>query len=217
LMPVFSGLFAVPAALDVFISDFNIPEQGDVEKEVSWRGGLIGFVSGLIAGTVPGVGAGAATSFLSPLIEDRKEVLTGLGAVNTSDIFISFIALFVLEKARSGASVAIQTLGDLSVPLFLTAVGSSFLAVGLSLPLTARTEKVFLRSVRFFDLNTVLLSVLSVILGLTVYFTGFLGVLVLVVSSLVGFLAWFKDCRTCAMAVLIVPALFFYLGVGIFI
>lgn len=217
LMPVFAGLFAVPAVFEAWRSDQEIEEQEKAEESFSVRGGLIGFLSGLIAGTVPGVGAGAATSFLSPLIEKRKEVLTGLGAVNTSDIFVSLIVLFLLEKARSGASVAISTLGSMTPGLLGVTAGSSLLAVGLSVLLVPYTHDVFLRSVRSFSIRNVLFAVLGVIFLLTVHFTGLPGLLTLFTSSTVGLLAWREDCRVCGMAVLIVPALLFYLGIGIFI
>jgi len=217
LMPVFAGLFAVPAVIEVWRSDKDIVEQEEAEKSFSLRGGLVGFVSGLIAGTVPGVGAGAGTSFLSPLIEKREEVLTGLGAVNTSDIFVSLIVLFLLEKARSGASVAVNTLGNLTPSLLAVTYGSSLVAVGLSVLLVPYTHDVFLGAVKSLKVRNVLLAVLGLICGLTVYFTGFPGFLTLLTSSAIGLLAWREDCRICGMAVLIVPALFFYLDMGIFI
>lgn len=217
LMPVFAGLFAVPAVLQAISSDLELPEQEESDADISLRGGAIGFLAGLIAGTVPGVGAGASTSFLSPLIEEKREILSGLGAVNTSDIFMSFIALFVIEKARSGASVAVQALGGLEPVFILSALGSSFLAVGLSVPLSFRTQEIFLKGIKFLNMRKALYSVLLIVTGLTFYFTGFYGLLALVTSSFIGFLAWEFDCRICPMAVLIVPALAFYLGVGIFI
>ena len=217
LMPVFAGLFAVPAVLEARRSDKEIKEQEEPEESFSVRGGLIGFVSGLIAGTVPGVGAGAGTSFLSPLIEKREEVLTGLGAVNTSDIFVSLIVLFLLDKARSGASVAINTLGSLTPDLLAVTAGSSLAAAGLSVLLVPYTHDMFLRAVKAFHVGNVLFAVLGVICLLTVYFTGLPGLLTLFTSSAIGLLAWREDCRVCAMAVLIVPALLFYLDIGIFI
>lgn len=217
LMPVFSGLFAVPAVLEAWRSDQEIGEQEEFEESFSVRGGIIGFVSGLIAGTVPGVGAGAATSFLSPLIEKKEEILTGLGAVNTSDIFISLIVLFLIGKARSGASVAISTLGSLTPNLLAVTAGSSLIAVGLSVLIVPFTHDIFLKSVRAFRIRNILLAVIGVICLITVYFTGAMGLLTLFTSSAVGLLAWKANCRVCGMAVLIVPALLFYLEVGIFI
>lgn len=217
LMPVFSGLFAVPAVMESLKSMSDLPDQEEPEEVYSLRGSLTGFVSGLIAGTVPGVGAGAATSFLSPLIDEREEIMTGLGAVNTSDIFVSFLALYLLEKSRSGASVAISILGGLDQFTLMTAVGSSLFATGLSVPLAFRSQELFLKFIDVIDLKKALYLVICVILILTVYLTGVLGLLVLFTSSCIGFLAWSWDCRTCCMSVLIVPALLYYLGVGIFI
>lgn len=130
---------------------------------------------------------------------------------------MSFIALFLIDKARSGASVALQALGGTGPDFILTALGSSFLAVGFSVPLAFRTQDWFLKVIEILNLRKVLYTVLFVISSLTFYFTGLYGLLALVTSSFIGFLAWEYDCRVAPMAVLIVPALAFYLGVGIFI
>ncbi|MFB6174422.1 MAG: tripartite tricarboxylate transporter permease [Candidatus Nanohalobium sp.] len=217
LMPVFTGLFAVPAVVEAWRSDLVIPEQEEKNASFSRAGSIAGFASGLLAGTVPGVGAGAATSFLSPVIEDIEEVMTGLGAVNTTDIFVSFVTLFVLGKARSGASVALQALGEVSRSLLLTSLGASFLGAGLAALISLKTHDIFLRAVKIADIDAVLVLVLSFISVLTFIFLGFPGLLILFTASIIGLLAWRNGCRMVSMSVLIIPAFLFYLGIGIFI
>ncbi|MFB6292330.1 MAG: tripartite tricarboxylate transporter permease, partial [Candidatus Nanohaloarchaea archaeon] len=68
LMPVFSGLFAVPALFRVFQQEADLPDQKSpgADIETSARGGVIGFFSGLVSGVLPGVGPAVSTTFLSP-------------------------------------------------------------------------------------------------------------------------------------------------------
>lgn len=217
LMPVFSGLFAVPAVLESLSGEPGFPDQEECEASVSVKGGFAGFLAGLIAGVLPGVGAGTATGFLSPLIDDMEEALTGLGAVNTADIFVSFIALVLIGEARSGASVALQTLGGSGMSVVLTAAGCSFLAAGFSILIASHSLDLFLDLVEALELRVVLVLVLAVILGASFVLNGVFGLLVLFTSSCIGLLAWRAGCRLSSMAVLVVPALLLYLGVGIFI
>ncbi|MFB6180338.1 MAG: tripartite tricarboxylate transporter permease [Candidatus Nanohalobium sp.] len=217
LMPVFSGLFAAPALLELLKTGKDLPEQEKEPSPLNLKGGGTGFLAGILAGTVPGVGAGVATSFLSPLIDNEKASLTGLGAVNTADIFMSLVALFIIGKARSGASVAVEALGSLDFSLLVLALGTSFFSAGLSFLLAQRVEALFLKLLEWFNLQLIALPVLIVLFSVSLIFTGFIGVLILLVSALIGLLGWRNSCRMCCMNVLITPALLFYLGFGIFI
>ena len=115
LMPVFGGLFAAPSLIYSLSRDFEIPDQKEsfiIELD-RIKGGFTGFLAGLLAGTIPGIGAAVSTSFLTPLMDESSEdFITGLGGVNTSDILIAFLALFLIGSPRTGSSVALQTISE---------------------------------------------------------------------------------------------------------
>lgn len=219
LVPVFSGLFAVPGIVGMLRENFDVPEQDEPKNSVLdlSRGGVAGTFAGLLAGTVPGIGAAVSTSFLTPLMDNsKKDFLAAMGAVNTSDIIFSLLTLQILGKARSGVSVALKALStpSFSQLIFLSAL--TVFSVLVSASLALKVSKYYWKFLEYFDLEKVLYAALSVILVVTLTLTGLQGVLVLAVSSLIGFSAMRMDERRSCMAVLIVPAIIFFAEISIF-
>ena len=211
LMPVFGGLFAVPALLSSFQKDFNLPEQ-DFEAGFSGtKGGFTGVLSGLIAGTVPGVGAAGSTTFLSPLMDNESEFLAGMGGVNTTDIVVSFIALMTIEKARSGASVALQSLSTPVKHEVYMLIGISVFCAGISALLALRTEKLFMKIINSLSFQKAGLSILIIIGILSFVLSGWFGILTLITASFIGFYSLENSCRACCMAVLLIPSIVFFI------
>lgn len=219
LVPVFAGLFAVPSVFYGLKSDFQLPPQlgPDVSTQHSLRGGIAGFLAGFLAGVFPGIGAAVSTSFLTPLLSSRKEFLAGMGGVNTSDILMSFLALYLIGKARSGASVALESIASVTGSRVVFLAGLSLVAVSLSLPLAFRTSRVFASAIQEMRIRYVFGAVLFFVVAASFFLTGWRGLLILLTSSFVGYAALLSGSRACCMAVLLVPAILFYAGAGIFI
>jgi putative membrane protein len=211
LMPVFGGLFAVPAVLSSLRKEFDLPEQDFSAEFKGVRGGFAGVVSGLIAGTVPGVGAAGSTTFLSPLMNDEKEFLAGMGGVNTTDILVSFLALMLIGKARSGASVALQSLSTPIMHEVYLLIGLSVFCAGVSALLALRTERFFLKIIDFVSFRKAGVAVLFTIGFLSFVLSGWFGVLTLITASFIGYYSLERSCRACCMAVLLVPSVAFFL------
>jgi len=220
LLPVFTGLFAIPAVVRTMEEKASIPEQAriEIETEAAARGGVLGFIAGVIAGVFPGLGAAASTSFLSPLMNDsEKEFLAGMGGVNTTDILMSFFAVFILGKARSGASVALKSLSQIRAPEVFFLMGGSILAVSVSAPLSLRVSGSFVAVLEKIRIKPILLLVIATIIASTVYLTGFLGLLILLTASFIGYSSILAGERKLCMAVLLVPSILFFSGAGMFI
>ena len=211
LMPVFAGLFAVPAISSSVRRRFELPTQELSSEFKGRRGGLAGVLAGLIAGTVPGVGAAGSTTFLSPLMDDRDDFLAGMGAVNTTDIIVSLLAILLIGKARSGAAVALQSLSSpLKSEIYLL-IGISVLCAGVSALLALRTEKVFLSMLESIKFRRISVLVLLILLVSTFFLTGWFGVLTLITASGIGFYSLTNSCRACCMAVLLIPSFVFFI------
>lgn len=215
LLPVFSGLFAVPAVSYSIFRDFEIPEQKDRFQISSSRikEGFAGFGSGLIAGVIPGIGAAVSTTFLTPFMDsDREGFLTGLGGVNTSDILISFLALYLIGRPRSGSSVALQMISEVRIPEVFFLIGCSLLGAGLSGILSLKVLDLFLELVDKVNFRFLGFSVLGLIFSIVFFTTGVYGTVVLLTSGFIGFISLLKESRASCMAVLIIPALTYFSG-----
>ena len=215
LLPVFSGLFAVPAVSYSIFRDFEIPEQKDRFQISSSRikEGFAGFGSGLIAGVIPGIGAAVSTTFLTPFMDsDREGFLTGLGGVNTSDILISFLALYLIGRPRSGSSVALQMISEVRIPEVFFLIGCSLLGAGLSGILSLKVLDLFLELVEKVNFRFLGFSVLGLIFSIVFFTTGVYGIVVLLTSGFIGFISLLTESRASCMAVLIIPALTYFSG-----
>lgn len=219
LIPVFTGLFAVPALLKAYGEDIDLPEQEEasIDRKDAAKGGLTGLIAGLLAGIIPGIGAATATSFLSPLMDSsRKRFLASMGAVNTSDIIVSFLALYLIGSPRSGASVAVQAISKVTYSDTLFLIFLSFLSVIISFPVAIYTSEKVANRVSKVNFGVLAALVAMVIFSVVVFLTGAVGVLVFLTSSCIGILAQRWDERRAAMSVLIVPVLLELAGLGIF-
>lgn len=213
LVPIFAGLFAVPTVLLSLTEKADIPHQrpARVERDQTVVGGLIGFLAGLVAGIFPGLGAAASTSFIAPLADDSRRVfLAGMGGVNTTDIIMSFLAILVIERARSGASVALKAVSEVTQTDVFFLMGAALFATGISVVIALNIAKVYLSFIKRFEFSKVLLSVLAVLVLINFYLSGFRGLLVLLVSSFIGTSAVLTSNRRVCMAVLLVPTIVFF-------
>lgn len=216
LVPVFTGLFAIPAMTSVLRNDEELPEQEkDSQTPISVRSGLIGTLAGLLAGIVPGIGPAISTSFLSPLQGDDGNFLTALGGVNSSDMVTSLVALYLLNAPRSGASVAVSQITSLSQGRMAVLLGAAFLSAAIAFATALKVSKVFVSLINRLDFTVVVAAVLLVIVSITFLFTGLFGLLVLFTASMIGFCARAEGERTVLMAVLILPSVMSFSGYGV--
>ena len=212
LMPIFTGLFAIPSIFVTLRQELEIPEQefGTPNTLQSMKGGFVGFLAGLVAGMFPGIGSATSTTFLSPLLDSRKEFLSGMGAVNTSDIMISFVAMYLLGKARSGASVALISITEVSKYQIGLLIGLSLIAVSISFISAWKIPRHYIKILKKAGIKKASLIVLGFVICFNFYMTGWIGMMVLFTATFIGYAAVISDQRSVCMAVLIVPAISFY-------
>lgn len=214
LVPVFAGLFAVPSIVDILENDLKIFQQENqkIKERKSSEGGFYGLLAGIVAGIIPGIGAAVATSFLTPMIKGSKEkFMASMGAVNTSDIIMSFIAIYLIGNPRSGAAVAVESIVEIDIQLIIFIIGFSLIGIVLSYLMTLKTPHLFLTFLERFEIKKTLTAMLLVITAITYFLTSFIGLLYLITASFIGYLALLTGERTACMASLIFPAIFFFI------
>jgi len=216
LTPIFAGMFAFPSIFNALSEGVEIPEQMELptSRKIYFLGGITGFVSSLPITVFPGLSNSISTTFLMPLVDKKEKFIASMGAVNTSDIFLSFLTLMAIERARSGASVALQTTGNSDMVFFV--LGASIFAAGISAPLALKTVRLFLGSFLMDNQKILSYSVMAALLAATIGLTGAFGFLIFLTSSAIGFLASITDERHSCMTVLLFPAISFFMKIGIF-
>lgn len=221
LFPILSGLFGLSTIAVSIKSTVQIPTQdihATPQKGHCFVGGGLGFLGGVLAGILPGFGSAQSAILVQELgrAKSSETFLAAQGAINSSNILLSILALYLIGNPRSGAAVFIGQIITVSFWHVLLFVGVGLLSAGIAaacvlvlgkhlLPLLARA-------------NYTLLS-LAVAVGIAVaifYFTGLIGLGVAAAGTLIGILPPRLGVKkSLCLGCLILPTILWFAGVRI--
>ena len=231
LFPALAGLFGLSSLMQSFFEEEGkLSEQQNfspivLNKKTIFGNSILGTIGGMIVGFLPGLGsANAATLLLliqekigkkeSCKTENAEKYLVSTSALNTSDAIFAIVALYLISKSRSGASVAIkQILGDLNqnttLSILLAMLGASLLSFFIIRFSYQEVIRIFSR------LNYKALTV-SVIIFLVLFIfqtTGIWGLIVALSASFLGMIAPIVNARRAqAMGYFLLPVMIYYSG-----
>jgi len=219
LFPLLSGLFGVSILVVSLMQKTKIPEQRitypklDVKEVLSYLG--LGTFASLLVGTMPGLGSSQAAIISSSIKKNNKpeNFLIMLGSINTIVMIIAFIALYVIDKARNGSVVVIsKILGEFNFGYMVLFLVVSLFVAGISSFLALKISKVFARLMNKVNYRVLCMSIISLIIILAFIITGPLGLLILIVSSLLGiFTSLVGIGKNHLMGCLLLPVILFFL------
>jgi putative membrane protein len=219
LMPLLSGLFGVSVLLPSITAGASLPEQDLDDEPLEARETLkpicVGTAAGAITGVIPSMGPSQGTVLAQAAIGSRgsEEFLTAVSSTNTSKALFSFVALYAIGRARSGAAVAVQQVMDVGATELVFLIGVALLAGGISTVLGLKLGKFAAKHMERVPYRTLCIAVLGLIVTMTFFYSGVAGLLVLVTATAVGFLpAAVGVKRTHAMGVIMLPYILFFAG-----
>jgi putative membrane protein len=215
LLPLLTGLFGASMLIMSIKNKTKVPKQEISKPKIKMLRPLTGaLIASPICSLLPGLGSGQAAIIGNTISKSGREgFLVLLGATNTLVMGFSFISLFIISKTRTGAAVAIQQIiGQLSPKLLILILITVFISGIISFFLTLKLAKIFSKKIN--NVNYTLLSagtllILILLIGLV---SGFLGLLILLISTLTGiYCISLKVKRTNMMGCLLIPTIIFYL------
>ena len=218
LLPLLTGLFAIPVLLTSMKALSKPAEQTFtglmISQGVIMTNGIKGAFAGAIVGWLPGFSSGTANALLavrrSSEKMDPREYLVSTSAANTANAVLGLAALYALGRMRSGAMVTLASFDLPSVYLLVLAAGAAALAGYL---VTVRASKLS-RVIMSLDQKIIARAVLIFLVGMTVIFCGPFGVLILLLSTLVGLVPGMADIpRIFCMGAIMLPVMLFTLGI----
>ena len=219
LFPMLSGLFGTSILIVSLMQKTKIPEQRitypklDVKEFLSYLG--LGTFASLLVGTMPGLGSSQAAIISSSVKKNNKpeNFLIMLGSINTIVMIVSFIALYVIDKARNGSVVVIsKILGEFNMSYLILFLLTGLFVAGIASFLALKISRVFSELMSKFDYKRLCMSVISLIIILVFILTGPLGLLILTVSSLLGiFTSLVGIGKNHLMGCLLLPVILFFL------
>jgi len=219
LLPLLTGLFGSSSLLISIKNKTIIPKQ-IITKKIrihSYKPLLGALIASPLCSFLPGLGSGQAAIIGNQLSKihssDKRGFILLLGATNTLVMGFSFLSLYLISKTRTGAAVAINNLiGIPSTKLLILIIFAITFSGIFSFFLTIKISKIISRKIE--KINYQRLSILTIIFltFLVTIFTGLLGLLIFIISTLIGvYCISLGVRRTNLMGCLLIPTIIFYL------
>lgn len=215
LLPLLTGLFGSSILIQSIKNKTTIPKQRITKPRIKIKKPIIAsLLSAPLCSFLPGLGSGQA-GLIGNLItkNNTKEFLTLLGITNTLVMGFSIITLFAIQKTRTGSAAFVgEIIPNLDfkylililIVVVISGIVSFYLTIWLAKVVSLRIEKMNYRI-----LALITLGILTLIIVLV---SGWLGLLVFIISTMTGLYALgHKIRRTNMMGCLMIPSVLFYL------
>jgi putative membrane protein len=217
LFPALTGLFGISTLMVSLRSSVKLPGQYITWTPVKYKKGVvIGSLAGLLAGLLPSVGSSQSANVVQGLFGrgDEKKFLITLGGVNTANSIYVFFALYLINRSRSGASIAVmEILGDFSFSDLLFMVSITLFTTFFAVFITLETAKMAVKIVQKTDYQRFSRIIIIFLMMLVIFLTGLKGMLILVRASAIGIFVQISGVnRSACMAVLMIPTILYFIG-----
>jgi len=215
LLPLLSGLFGASALFLTIKAKTQVPEQVITKPEIRMAKPLAGsLVSSLICGFLPGLGSGQA-AIIGNLISKsgREEFLVLLGSTNTLVMGLSFIAVYAIQKARTGAAASVQEIfGQIPKEILVLILIVVLISGTLSFFITKILAEFFSNKIEKINYTKLSIATIFFLSAIVFFVSGFLGFFVFFVSTMTGIFCISANVkRTLMMSCLLLPTIVLYL------
>jgi len=219
LFPMFSGLFGTSMLILSLKDKIKIPPQKIISKKIEKKeiGKALGAaaLASSLSGFLPGLGAAQAAVLASSLLKkiNTRSFIILIGAINTIVMTLSFVALYILNKARNGAIIAVsKILGYFNLNFLILFLGCSLVVAGIATFLALSLAKISSKIISKIDYQRVCLAIILLITIMVLILSKPIGLLVLLISTLVGMLPPLIGVkRSHLMGCLILPIILFFI------
>jgi len=220
LLPLLSGLFGASTLLISIKTKTNLPKQKTEKpklKSFNFKPLLGSLIASPLCSFLPGLGSGQAAVIGSQIVKhpkkDNRGFIVLLGATNTLVMGFSFISLYVISRTRTGTAAAIeQIIGTFNINILILILTVVLISGIISFFLTIHVSKLFLKFMEKINYAKISAATLFLLSLVVLIFSGFLGFLILIVSTLTGIYAISLGTRRInLMGCLLIPTIVFYL------
>ena len=215
LFSLIAGFFGISAILNSLESKgYSVKQSLDIEP-IDFLQTIkltsISLFAGLFIALMPGVSPALTALILSQMIGtiSSKEFLFVIGSVSMTNFVFSFGALISIEKARSGAALAISNLIVLTQNEVILIMGISLIIIPLAFLTCLFLSKKLINELNKINLRPLLIAILLFQLVLVFFFSGFLGLVVSFLALIIAFLAADlgvkrSTCMSCIMLPMVI-------------
>lgn len=196
LLPLLSGIFGLSVLILGIKNKIIIPEQKEVKINLTKKE-LIKYsttttIASFLTNFLPGL-TSSYTALLSNKIskvKNQDHYILLSNAANSSAIIISFIALFSIDKARSGAVATIKFfLNEFNIINLILLISITLITLGISTLLAIKLTNKIIKYVNKIDYKKISISVIFLIILLVIIMTKLEGLIILIITTSLGILA----------------------------
>jgi len=220
LFPLLSGLFGISMLIVSLSNNVEIPKQRITEmiKIGKWQTAkslVSATFSGSLVSFFPGMGPAQAAILGSNIVGklNNYSFLVLIGGINTVNMLVSLVSLFTIEKARNGAVLAIkEIMGGIDFNTLLLFLSTALFVAGIATFLCLFLTRVFSKLISHVNYKILTLSIITLIFGMVFYFSSFIGIYILIISTAIGIIPNVVNVkRSHAMGCLILPVILFFI------
>ncbi len=220
LFPLLSGLFGISMLISSLAQQVRLPKQRItdeivISKKEFGKSVASGVFSGSLVSIFPGLGPAQAAILGSQLVGKISEhvYLILVGGINTVSMILALITMFTIDKARNGSIIVVQQLvGQVDINVLIIFLSIALISGGIATFLTLEISKIFSRIMNLINYKILSLSIIIFISALVFYFSGLIGIFILIVSTAIGLIPGYLGIgRNHAMGVLLLPVIMYFM------
>ncbi len=217
LTPLLTGFFGI-STLIYSKENQNIEKQNIYEEKYTIREITRIMIKTIIispfCSLLPGLGASQASMLIPNKNTSDEKTMILLGSINTLVLSTSFITLFLINKTRSGASLAISQLTYLTTEEIKLIVLTILITSILSAKLTNILSKFISKRINKIDLKKIRILILIFVTILIFIVSKIYGILVYIIAILIGTLSIKLNVqKTNMMSCILIPTIIYYLPI----
>lgn len=218
LFPLFTGLFGCSLLTISFLHNVSLPKQKiqkiNLKKEEIKTCFWSSILSSSLVSFLPGIGAAQAAVISSGLKKiSERAFLVLLGMISTMTMIFSFVALYAIQKPRTGVAVFIgKFLQEVTMPQLLVFLVVALITASICVFISLFFAKFFSNKITKIKYKTLCLAILLFLFVITPVISGWLALLVLIAGTSLGILTSLLGIKKIhMMGSLLLPVILWYL------
>ena len=174
---------------------------------------VLGSLGGSLVSLFPAIGPSQAAFTVSRLKKtSTRQFLVLLSSLSSASMIYSFVALFALNKARTGSAAALQSITTFSLFEFETSIGIILLCTGIAGITSLFLSRRLLSLIQSTDFRSITIGTIGLLLLLVFWWHGWNGLLLCLTATSIGILCpRLHIKRSHCMAFLVLPTLLYYI------